>query len=107
MYDYIVKRSMAIQSEAIVMTDPIIGSDLACRPMVRYTDHRGNSYEHKSRINFYWILAPQKGDHLTIYYRKDAPDEAFIDNLYYYIVLPLQLFMMGAFLMFSVFTGRV
>ena len=96
MYEYLSKRNNSTHAEAIVLTDPEIGSDLACRPLVSYTDHLGNAYELKSKINFYWIFAPKKGEYLKVYYNKDAPGEAFIDSLYHYIVLPLQLFIMGA-----------
>lgn len=107
MYDYLSKRNNSTATEAIVLTDPDIGSDLACRPLVRYTDHLGNEHELKSKISFYWIFAPKKGEELKVYYSKNAPNKAFIDSLYYYILLPSQLFLMGAVPFFCVLMGRV
>lgn len=107
MYEYLSKRSESLSTQAIVLTDPDIGSDLACRPLVRYTDHLGNTHELKSKISFYWIFAPEKGEELKVYYGKDAPGEAFIDSLYYYIILPLQLFLMGAVPFLCVLMGRI
>lgn len=107
MYDYFSKRNQSMSTEAIVLTDPAIGSDLSSRPLVQYTDHLGKVYEHKSKINFYWIFSPKKGEYLTVYYKKDAPDEAFIDSFYYYIILPFQLFLMGAVPFICVLIGRV
>ncbi|BHH82428.1 DUF3592 domain-containing protein [Desulforhopalus sp. 52FAK] len=82
-YDYLRKRNQSISAQAIVLNDPVIGSDLSSRPRVRYTDHLGNIHEHKSKINFYWIFSPKKGDSLKVYYHKDTPGVAFIDSLYH------------------------
>jgi len=107
MYEYLSKRNNSTLTEAIVLTDPEIGSDLACRPLVRYRDDLGNVYELKSKVNFYWMFAPKKGEYLKVYYNKDAPGEAFIDSLYHYIILPLQLFLMGAVPFLCVLMGSV
>jgi hypothetical protein len=105
-YVYAHKRTLSIATLGEVVSDPKIGSDLACRPQIVYSNHAGQTYEFKSKINFYWIFAPLKGDSLKVRYMKNAPEKAFVDSFYNYIVLPLQLLLIGAYIIYSVIFRR-
>lgn len=107
LYNYWDKRTQSLPMQGTVISKPVIGSDLACRPTVTYNDQSGQSHTIKSKINFYWIFAPKQGEVLKVRYFKTAPETAFIDGFYYYIVLPVQFLLMGAYLLYAVFTGRV
>jgi hypothetical protein len=97
LYSYCIFRYQAVSVYGEV-TRPAVGKYLGARPLITYKDAHGVSHEIKSEINYYWFLAPKKGDRLKLFYRKDDPETAMCDSLLHYIFLPLVFFSIGAFI---------
>jgi len=97
-------KSYAVYGEVIRQG---CGAYMGCKPYVTYKDRSGNSHEIKSRINFYWYFAPKRGDRLKVLFLERDPGIAIVDSFLHYIAIPLVFSIIGAFLVISVFSGRI
>lgn len=72
-----------------VIDHPSSGRDLGGRPLIKYTDVPGNVHVFKRRAKTHLFQTPQKGEKIQLFIHKSDPQKAIVNNLLYYILLPL------------------
>lgn len=81
------------------------GQYLGSKPYVTFKDGKGDVYEVRSAVNYYFLFAPKRGDRLRVYYSASDPQSALVDNWVHYLLLPLVFLSIGFFLIYSVFVN--
>ena len=96
LYSYGLFRCRAVSVDGVVV-DASRGRDIGGRPLVAYKDRQGHTYEKKSNAKTHWLFAPRVGEKMTVFYDKDDPHTAIVDNAFHYIFLPLGFILAGAY----------
>lgn len=87
---------------------PSSGRDLGGRPLIRYEDKSGNRHEFKSRAKTHWFHRPAKGERIKIFTHWNKPEQAIVDSLFYYVLLPLIFLVAGCYCcLYAVFERKI
>lgn len=89
------RASVTTQAEVVRTEDSVF-----TLPVLRFTDHQGVVHEFKSEIPFYFLWAPKPGDHLTVHFRRDAPEIVRTQSFIHYIFYPV-VFLIAGLALFS------
>ncbi|WP_136806520.1 hypothetical protein [Desulfosediminicola flagellatus] len=89
-----------------VIDHPSSGRDFGGRPLIQYVDMAGSTHEFKSRAKAHIFQTPKKGEKIKIFIHKSDPQKAIVDNLFYYVVLPLIFLAVGCYCCLSALFGR-
>jgi hypothetical protein len=65
------------------------GRALGGRPLLQYRDEQGTIYEFKSRAKTHWFKRPVVGETIEIFFDKEAPNKAIVNNFTYNVFFPL------------------
>ena len=76
---------------------PASSRGLGGRPLIQYEDNSGLVHEFKSVAKTHWFFRPETGEKIKIYFDKDEPQNAIVDSLFFYVVLPMIFICMGGF----------
>lgn len=101
LYTYCAFRSHAISVDGIII-DSSRGRDMGGRPFVEYKDAQGKSYERKSKAKTHWFFAPRVGEKIKVFYDKQDPNIAIVNDTFHYIILPLGFIITGICFIFYV-----
>jgi hypothetical protein len=105
-YTYYEFRRHAVSVDGII-TKSSRGGDIGGRPFVEYKDLQGKSYGIKSRAKTHWFFAPRVGEKLSVYYDKNDPNNAIVDSVFYYILLPIGFMAVGVGVIFYVIRDSI
>ncbi len=72
-----------------IIDHPSSSRDFGGRPLIRYESALGEVYEFKSRAKTHWFITPKKGERVKIFFNEKKPQNAIVDNLFYYCFIPL------------------
>jgi hypothetical protein len=76
---------------------PASSRGIGGRPLIQYADSSGLLHEFKSVAKTHWFFKPETGEKIKIYFDKDEPQNAIVDSLFFYVVLPLFFISIGCF----------
>lgn len=82
---------------------PMQSRDIGNRPFIVFKDTQGKEHEFRSKAKTNWFFANKKGDEIKVLFLKNDPQQAIVDSVFYYIVLPISFCCMGGLLVFYVF----
>lgn len=93
-YDYVrfYRQSIVVNG---VITKRGCSGYFGCKPFIEYVDTDNRSYGFRSRVNFYFFAAPEKGDQIPIAFLKKDHQKAIVSSTFYSIIQPLYLFLIG------------
>lgn len=77
------------------VSHPFSGRDWGGRPLVQYEDGDGNIHEFKSRAKTHWFKQPVKGESIELFFDKEDPRKAIVNNFFYYVFLPILFVLAG------------
>jgi hypothetical protein len=77
------------------------GGDIGGRPFIDYKDTLGKIHSFRSKAKTNWFFAPKKGDKVKVFFLKNDPQQAIVDSVFYYILLPLVFCVLGAAILFT------
>ncbi len=87
-------RFLGNHTEGIVIHSSS-GRDMGGRPFLQYEDGGGSLHEFKSRAKTHWFKRPVLGEKIEVFIDKNDPGTAIVNNLFYYVYLPLLLIVVG------------
>lgn len=80
-----------------IVDHPSSGRDIGGRPLIQYKDLTGRVHEFKSRAKTHMFYTPQKGEKIKIFIHQSDPQKVIVDNLFYYVFLPLIFLVAGCY----------
>lgn len=96
LYYYVDFRLMGFDTFGVI-EHPATTTVMGGRPLIRYEDALGNIHEFRSRAKTHWFHKPQKGETLRVIYKKQESQSAIVNNVLYYVILPLGFIVVGCF----------
>lgn len=101
-YSYCLFRSQSVGVNGII-EKPLWGGGLGGKPLIKYTDHLGETHHFRSRAKTHWFFAPRTGEEITVFYLAQDPETAMVDSMFYHLFLPLFIVVTGASVVYLVF----
>lgn len=96
LYYYVDFRLMGVESSGTI-EHPATTTVLGGRPLIRYKDGLGKTHEFRSKAKTHWFARPQKGESLSIVYKRNEGQSAIANNLLYYVIGPIGFMVAGCF----------
>ncbi|WP_163339088.1 hypothetical protein [Desulfopila sp. IMCC35008] len=100
LYYYVDFRLMGVEIFGVI-EHPATTTVLGGRPLIRYEDALGKIHEFRSKAKTHWFTKPQKGEALSIIYKKAESQRAIVNNLLYYVIWPMGFIVVGCFFLFQ------
>jgi len=100
LYYYVDFRLMGVETSGII-EHPATTTVLGGRPLIRYEDGLGETHEFRSKAKTHWFTKPQKGESLSIVYKRIEGQSAIANNLLYYVIGPICFMVIGCFFLFQ------
>lgn len=100
LYYYLDFRLVGTQTSGII-EHPATTTVLGGRPLIRYEDALGKIHEFRSKAKTHWFSKPQKGEAVSVIYKKQESQRAVVNNLLYYVILPLGFIAVGCYFSFQ------
>jgi hypothetical protein len=88
LYTYSVFNYRSVAVDGIVVKS-LRGRDLGGRAIIEYRDLDGNAHEIASKYKIHWLSAPKKRERVAVRFLPDEPDNAIVESLFHYVVVPL------------------
>lgn len=114
LYYYVDFRLMGVETSGVI-EHPATATVLGGRPLIQYEDDSGTTHEFRSKAKTHWFTKPQKGESLSIVYKRNEQQSAIANNLLYYVFGPMGFMAVGFFFLlqaihskneFCIFRGR-
>ncbi len=96
LYFYVGLRLEGTETVGII-EHPATTTVLGGRPLVRYEDVAGKIHEFRSEAKTHWFSKPQKGETLAVIYHNEGSQREIVNNLTYYVFLPLGFIVVGGY----------
>ncbi len=83
------------------------GRLLGCKPFIAFHDENNQKVVMRSNINYFVFFCPQKGDKLSLTYRKKGPEITMVSSGLHNFFMPVFFIAIGSFFLYSAVSGRI
>lgn len=105
LYYYVDLQLVGTETDGVI-EHPATTTILGGRPLVRYEDAVGIIHEFRSKAKTHWFSKPRKGETLSVIYDKQESQRMIVNDLLYYVLLPLGFIAAGCFFSFQAVCQR-
>lgn len=103
---YISHNSQSIKTVGEIVK-PGEGIYFGCRPFIEFYDENNQKIEIRSDINYYIFFCPEKGDKVSLIYKKENPESAMVSSYLHNLFILGFFTIIGSFFIYSAFSGRI
>jgi hypothetical protein len=83
------------------------GMFLGCKPFIEFYAENQRKVVIKSNVNYFVFFCPEKGDKISLTYRKENPEIAVLSSNLHNVFIPAFFIIVGAFFLYSTVSGRI